>query len=155
MPEVPSNVEDMMRKYDSYLEETLNRKMDNTVEFWMTYAKIVGLIQLMQRAIKINDTALYSFALFEVIPIFFMTNHHNYARWMSLYSLDLANLETSQPDLQKSLTEGGFNVNRTGKSFASVPVDMALEQTVAEGYYGICRHIYSCKSMDSDCLNEK
>ena len=155
MPEVPSNVEDMMRKYDSYLEETLNRKMDNTVEFWMTYAKIVGLIQLMQRAIKINDTALYSFALFEVIPIFFMTNHHNYARWMSLYSLDLANLETSQPDLQKSLTEGGFNVNRTGKSFASVPVDMALQQTVAEGYYGICRHIYSCKSMDSDCLNEK
>ena len=121
----------------------------------MTYAKIVGLIQLMQRAIKINDTALYSFALFEVIPIFFMTNHHNYARWMSLYSLDLANLETSQPDLQKSLTEGGFNVNRTGKSFASVPVDMALQQTVAEGYYGICRHIYSCKSMDSDCLNEK
>ena len=61
MPEVLSNVEDMMRKYDSYLEETLNGKMDNTVEFWMTYAKIVGLIQLMQCAIKINDTALYSF----------------------------------------------------------------------------------------------
>ena len=61
MPEVLSNVEDMMRKYDSYLEETLNAKMDNTVEFWMTYAKIVGLIQLMQCAIKINDTALYSF----------------------------------------------------------------------------------------------
>ena len=112
---------------------------------------MVGLIQLIQRAIKLNHTGLYSFAFFEVIPIFFMTNHHNYARWMSLYSLDLANLETSQPDLQKSLTEGGFNVNRT----ASVPVDMALEQTVAEGYYGICRHIYSCKSMNSDCLNEK
>ena len=61
MPEVSSNAEDMMRKYDSYLEETLNGKMNNTVEFWMTYGKIVGLIQLMQRAIKINDTALYSF----------------------------------------------------------------------------------------------
>ena len=61
MPEVLSNVEDMMRKYDSNLEEKLNGKMDNTVEFWMTYAKIVGLIQLMQCAIKINDTALYSF----------------------------------------------------------------------------------------------
>ena len=47
MPEVPSNVEDMMRKYNSYLEETLNGKMDNTVEFWMNYAKIVGLIQLI------------------------------------------------------------------------------------------------------------
>ena len=46
----------------------------------MTYAKIVGLIQLMQRAIKINDTALYSFAHFEVTSIFFMTNHRNYVR---------------------------------------------------------------------------
>ena len=49
---------------------------------------------------------------------------------MSLYSLDLANLETSQPDLQNILTEGGFGVNRTGKSFASVPLDMALKQTI-------------------------
>ena len=63
--------------------------------------------------------------------MFFMTNHHNYARWMCLYSLDLASLETSQPDLQKILTEGCFSVNRTGKSFASVSVDMALEQTIS------------------------
>ena len=96
----------------------------------MTYAKIVGLIQLMQHAIKINDTALYSFALFEVTSIFFMTNHHNYACWITLYSLHLANLEKSQPDSQKTLTEGGFSVNRTGKSFTSAPVDMALEQQI-------------------------
>ena len=126
--EVPSNLQYMVTKYNLYLEETLNGKMGKTEQFWMT--KIVGLIQSMQRAIKINDTALYSFALFEVIPIFFMTNHHNYARWMSLYSLDLASLETSQPNLQKILTEGGFSVNKTIKSFASVPVDMALEQTI-------------------------
>ena len=52
-------------------------------------------------------------------------------RWMFLYSLAFANLETSQPDLQKILTEGGFSVNRTGKSFASVPVDMTIEQTIS------------------------
>ena len=128
--EVPSNLQDMVTKYDSYLEETLNGKMAETAQFWMNYAKIVGLIQLMQRAIKINDTALYSFALFEVTSIFFMINHHNYARWITLYSLDLANLEKSQPDSQKILTEGGFSVNGTGKSFTSVPVDMALEQQI-------------------------
>ena len=78
---------------------------------------------------------------------------------MSLYSLDLANLETSQPDLQQILTEGGFSVNRTGKSFASVPADKALEQTINANAKSrlkdICRHIYSCKPMDSDCFNEK
>ena len=49
---------------------------------------------------------------------------------MCLYSLDLANLETSQSDLQKILTERCFSVNRTGKSLVSVPVDRALEQTI-------------------------
>ena len=111
MSEVPSNLQDMMTKYDSYLEETLNGKMGKTAQFWMTYAEIVGLIQLMQCAIKINDIALYSFALFEVTSIFFTTNHHDYACWMYLYSLDIANLETSQSDLQNILTEGGFRAS--------------------------------------------
>ena len=44
--------------------------------------------------------------------------------------LTLANLETSQTNLQKILTES-FSVNRTGKSFASVPVDVALKQTAS------------------------
>ena len=126
--EVPSNLQYMVTKYNIYLEETLNGKMGKTEQFWMT--KIVGLIQSMQRAIKINDTALYSFALFEVAYIFFMTNHHNYAHWMSLHSLDQANLEASQPNLQELSTEGAFSINRTERSFASVPVDIALEQTI-------------------------
>ena len=92
----------------------------------MTYAKIAGL---MLGAIKINDTAIYSLALFEVTSMFFMPNHHKYARWMSLYSSDLANLETSQPNLQEILTGRGFSVNRAGKLFSSIPIDMALEQT--------------------------
>lgn len=48
---------------------------------------------------------------------------------MFLYSLDFPNLETSQLNLQKKLIEGSFSVNRTGKSLASVPVNMTLEQT--------------------------
>ena len=59
MSEVPSNLQDIVAKFESYLEETLNGKLGKTVQFWMTYAKTVGLIQLMQHVIKINDTALY------------------------------------------------------------------------------------------------
>ena len=59
-----------------------------------------------------------------------MRNRHNYARWISLYSLDFASLETSQTDLRKILIARGFCVNRTEKSFASFPVDMALGQTI-------------------------
>lgn len=44
MSEVPSNLHDMVTKYDLYLEETLNQKIGKTVQFRMTYAKIVELI---------------------------------------------------------------------------------------------------------------
>ena len=83
----------------------------------MTCAKIVGLIQLTQPAVKINDKALYSFALSEVTSIFFI----QIICWMYLYSLDLANLETG---------EKGFSINRTRKLFVDVPVNMALERKI-------------------------
>ena len=54
MSEVPSNLQDIMAKFDSYLEKTLNGKMGKTVQFWMTYAKTVGLIQLMQHYIHLR-----------------------------------------------------------------------------------------------------
>ena len=44
--EVPSNLHYIVTKYDLYLEETLNGKMGKTAQFWMTYAKIVGLISI-------------------------------------------------------------------------------------------------------------
>ena len=76
-----------------YKEETLNGMREKTAQYWMTYCQIFDLIHLMQRAMKSNDIPLYSYALFQAIPIFFTTNHHNYARWMSLYTTDLFNIK--------------------------------------------------------------
>ena len=82
-------VKDLTAQYTKYKEKTLNGMMGNTVQYWMTYYKIVNPIHLIQRAIKSNGIPLYSYALFQTIPILFTINHHNYARWMSLYALDL------------------------------------------------------------------
>ena len=67
------------------------KKLGKTAQFWITYIKAVGLIQSMQCAVKINDTAPYSFVLFEVTSIMPVTRHHNDVCWMPLYFLDLAN----------------------------------------------------------------
>ena len=84
----------------------------------------------MQIAIKSNEIPLYSYTLFQVIPIFFTTTHHNYARWMSLYALDLFNIKQKNPAICQMLQNVGFSVNRTGNFFAEVGVDIALEQTI-------------------------
>ena len=84
----------------------------------------------MQSAVKSSDIPLYSYTLFHAIPIFFTTNHHNYARWMSLYALESFNIKQENPAIYQMLQDGGFTVNKTGNAFAEVGVDMALEQTI-------------------------
>ena len=59
-----------------------------------------------------------------------MTNHCNYARWMSHYFLELQNLARLKPDLKSVLENGGFTVRRSNQSFSRIPVDLTLEQTI-------------------------
>ena len=121
------NIKHTIAKYEFYVNDTLAGKRGKTAQFWMQYATIIDLSNILHRAIKQNDPDLFAYALFELSPIFFMTNHVNYARWMVFYSLELANLNT---EIKAMLRNGGFSVNRSGKPFSEVAVDMALEQTI-------------------------
>ena len=49
---------------------------------------------------------------------------------MTLYVLELLNLENKNPEVELQLRSGGFSVNRSGRKFSNVGVDMALEQTI-------------------------
>ena len=59
--------------------------------------------------------------------IFFTTNHQNYAKWMTRYSLELLNIDLP---LRKMLMNWGLSVRRSKTHFSKVGVDMALEQTI-------------------------
>ena len=82
---------------------------------------------LFHHAMKTNDIDLFAYALHDMSKIFFVTNHHNYARWMTRYTLELLNIDKS---LKEKLTNGGFSVRRTNNPYSRVGVDMALEQTI-------------------------
>ena len=73
---------------------------------------------------------LYTYALTSVIDLFFATNRHNYARWMSKYQLDLMNLPATHPGLKEMLAAGLFSIRRTIIQFSRLPVDLTLEQTI-------------------------
>ena len=79
---------------------------------------------------KINDVKLFGYVLLQTYPIFFMTNHHNYSRWMTLFALELLNLENKNPEAELQLRSGGFSVNWSGRKFSNVGVNIALEQTI-------------------------
>ena len=77
---------------------------------------------------KINDVKLFGYVLLQISPIFFMTNHHNYSSWMTLYALELLNLKKKNLEVKLQLRSGGFSMNRSGRKFWNVGVDMAFEQ---------------------------
>ncbi len=85
---------------------------------------------LFDRACRTNDVTLYSYALGLMCPLFFATHKPNYARWMSLYHLNLLNMEKTHPEIRTSFEGGAPSVHRTRHSFSRSAVDITLEQTV-------------------------
>ena len=78
-------------------------------------------------AMKTCDVDLLTYVLHDMSKIFFTTNHQNYAKSMTRYSLELLNLELQ---LRKILMNGRLSVQRSKNHFSRVGVNMALEQTI-------------------------
>ena len=73
------------------------------------------------------EVDLFTYVLHDRLNIFFTTNHQNYAKWMTRYSLELLNLDLPS---RKMLMNGGLSFRRSKTHFSRVIVDMALEQTI-------------------------
>ena len=127
---ISEKMKSFIDNYEEFQQQTLSGLHGKTARYWMIYIYYHKLYLLLHHAMKINDVKLFGYVLLQICPIFFMTNHHNYSRWMTLYALELLNLENKNPEVELQLRSGGFSVNRSGRKFSNVGVDMALEQTI-------------------------
>ena len=119
---IPPALDMVALKYGMYCEETMSGVCGKTAQFWMMYCHLIDLYLLFHGAMKSCDVDLFTYALHEMSKIFFTTNHQNYAKWMTRYSLELLNL--NQP-LRNMLMDGGLSVRRSNNHFSRVGVDMA------------------------------
>ena len=77
-----------------------------------------------------TDEDLYTYALGLLCPLFFATHKPNYARWMSLYHLNLLNMDMTHPGIRSSFQRGALSIRRSRHTFSRSAVDITLEQTV-------------------------
>ena len=82
---------------------------------------------ILHRDMKINDTQLFAYVLYQISSLFFSKNRQKYALCMTLYSLELMKLPEENLILIEMLHNGRFSVKISGSSFSHVGVDMALE----------------------------
>ena len=95
---IPEALQTVVIKYEMYCDDTLSGARGKTAMFWMMYCHLVDLYFLFHGAMKKCDVDLYAYVLHDMSKIFFTTNHQNYAKWMTRYSLELLNLD---PPLRK------------------------------------------------------
>ena len=128
--DLPVVLKELSLAYDEYCTETLSGGLGKTAQFRMNYCQLVELFLLFHRSVKENDVRLNACVMHKMSTLFFATNHQNYSRYVTLYSLELLNLEHSNPVVFHMLKNGGLSIRRNEQQFNRVDVDMCLEQTI-------------------------
>ncbi|XP_048577134.1 uncharacterized protein LOC5514185 [Nematostella vectensis] len=105
-------------------EETM--KSSPTFRFWNVILHYQMLVLLVVRAQRQRNFVLYVEALEELVPLFFVLDHVNYARWTPIHIRDMKSLP--QSITEKFQDEGQFVLSRTGYDFSAMPFDQAHEQ---------------------------
>ena len=84
---IPESLDMIALKYGMYCKDTMSGACGKTAKFWMIYCHLVDLYLLFHGAMKTCDVDLFTYVLHDISKIFFRTNHQNYAKWMTRYSL--------------------------------------------------------------------
>lgn len=128
--ESSEEVQLFMSQYERFVNETLDTKHGTTAKFWLQYCEYVEIYLMFCRAVKSNDLSLFIYSLEQMIPLFVAAGLHNYAKWITLYNLNLINMDHSHPGLKEILNQGAMTIGRTQQAFARNDIDLTLEQTV-------------------------
>ena len=95
----------------------------------MSYLDHVSLTLKLMRAVKTNDFELYAYCMTAMVDIFFSFGGHNYARYMSYFSMFIVNIEFSHPGALDDIKLGVISVARSFVPGNRCAVDKTIEET--------------------------
>lgn len=78
---LPAEIVELFEKYRSYRKLTLERDDGATAKFCMIYVGMIDIYHNFSRAVKTSNADLYNHAFTEIIKLYHLFGHQNYARW--------------------------------------------------------------------------
>jgi hypothetical protein len=99
--------------------------------YWETVIKLERLLMMLLKAQREGNYPLYLEALIGIVPWMFVTDHYNYARWMSVHISDLENLKVKCPDVDRKFHNGLFVTQKAKQRFSMLAHDQIHEQVNA------------------------
>ena len=107
-----------------------SRAKSKMFAFWDEYGEMVKLLLQFVKAERTGNWELHLSSVSAMVPHFFAMDRPNYACWLPVYIMDMRQLATKHPQVHQEFANGYHAVSRSGKPFAQVWTDMALEQTI-------------------------
>lgn len=99
-----------------------------TFQYWDSILYLELLILTFIRAHREKNFPLYVEALEAIVGYFFVFDHYNYARWVTIHIRDMLSL----PDSIKENFMRYWVVSKTKNRFSSIPIDQMHEQENAK-----------------------
>lgn len=122
-------IANIMDKYFSFEQETLNGYHGKTAQFHLTYINMIQHQFNLFRSIRTGNFDLYKYVLPQFSNLFFMFNQVNYARWLVYHHNNLINIKKTHPPIYTAFQAGMFGVKKTTTPLSGIPNDLTLEQT--------------------------
>ena len=100
-----------------------------TCQFWLIVLKMELVLFTFLWSIRTGNFQFYFHSIEKMIPWFFVLEHFQYARCLSVHVSDIKMLEITNPDVYQAFNEFScFVVSRTKKLFLSMGLDQRYEQ---------------------------
>ena len=117
-------------EYVSFLQDIRIGELGKTAQFWMSYMDHIRLVLSLIKAVKQNDFVTYTYCLFAMPDLFFSFGGQNYARYLTFFSVFLANIELTHPGSSELLKRGAISVARSFIPGNRCAVDKTIEETI-------------------------
>ena len=116
--------------YEKYRDEVRTGKKGMTAQFWMIYIDLMQAQTMAHLAVQENDLDMLIAAWNCFLPMYFVFNKFNYARYGSLYFFTLVHMEKLYPCLRQFLVKCGISVQAQESFPSRTSIDQRGEQTI-------------------------
>ena len=96
----------------------IGREQSATFRYWISFLDAGDTLLKLLRADLEADFEMHLTAVLEVIPYFFLAGRSNYARYTPVYVAEMRHLEVSAPLMFQHMSEGGFVVKYSERTFS-------------------------------------
>ena len=110
-----------------YALDWLNAKSKTQVMalYWRLIMELQTQILLY---IRERNFQLHIMALHALMKWYFLFDHFNYSRWLTVHLFDLVNLQKKHPGIYYHFCKGFFSFNKTSSQFSAMALDQIHEQ---------------------------